>query len=335
MTQETRVHARSLVEFGHRTPNAIVVSGDLTSSTEADAFRDTFPDRFITAGMAEQNMMSVAGGLAREGYLPLLHTFAVFMYRRALDQLEMSIAYPNLPAMIVGFLPGITTPGGVSHQAIDDVNVMRGIPNMHILECGDATEVESVLDVAKSLNAPVYVRMIRGSIPRLFETPFVYNQARVLSEGDDLLILSSGISTETTAQAVAKLTEAGVSATHLHISTLKPFTDPTVVEQLQRAKHVITVENHSVIGGLGSATAELMAEHGATARLHRLGLQDTYASGASREYLMREYGLDELAVLKKAQQVLGKDLGLVDDAQAHAVESSNTIERQDTPDEAL
>ncbi|MGB3413844.1 MAG: transketolase C-terminal domain-containing protein [Microbacteriaceae bacterium] len=335
MALETRVHAASLAAFGARNPEALVLSADLTSSTEADAFRDAFPDRFIGTGMAEQNMMSVAGGLAREGFLPMMHTFAVFMYRRALDQLEMSIAYPNLPVFIVGFLPGITTPGGVSHQAINDVNVMRGIPNMHILECGDATEVESVLDVAKALKAPVYLRMIRGSIPRLFDTPFVFNTARVLSEGDDLLILSSGISTETTINALETLKSAGVSATHLHISTLKPFTDPIVVEQLKRAKHIITVENHSVIGGLGTAVSELMAEHGVSAKLNKLGMQDTYASGASKEFLMREYGLDEHAILNTVQRVLGISLDQNELDAAAVIESTNTIDRQETPDEAL
>lgn len=293
----TRVHARSLAAFGARHPEALVLSADLTSSTEADLFAEEYPARFLSMGMAEQNMMSVAGGLAREGHLVLCHDFAVFMYRRALDQIEMSVAYPNLRVIMVGFLPGITTPGGVSHQAINDVAVLRSLPNLTILECGDASDVESVLDVAAEVGGPVYVRMIRGSIPRLFTGPLVVNTARVLATGDEVVVLSSGVTTEPAMEAVAELRAAGVDAGHLHISTLKPFDDPVVLAALRRAaRGVLTVENHSVIGGLGSAVAELMARHGIGAPLRTLGLQDQYAHGSSRDYLMRYYGIDRDAI---------------------------------------
>lgn len=293
----TRVHAQALVGFGARRPEAVVLSADLTSSTEADLFAEAYPDRFLSMGMAEQNMMSVAGGLAREGRLVLCHDFAVFMYRRALDQIEMSIAYPDLPVVMVGFLPGITTPGGVSHQAINDVAVMRSIPNMTILECGDASDVESALDVAANVGGPVYLRMIRGSIPRLFEGPLTFNTARVLASGEEVVVLSSGVTTEPAIGAVAELRQAGVDVGHLHISTLKPFTDDVVLAALRNARRgVLTVENHSVIGGLGSAVAEVMARNRITAPLRTLGLQDQYGHGASRDYLMGYYGIDQDAI---------------------------------------
>jgi transketolase len=165
MKTETQVHERNLVRFAADKPEVIVFSGDLTGSTEIKAFKEAYPDRFFSLGMAEQNMMSWAGGMAREGFLPHVHTFAVFMYRRALDQIEMSIAYPNLRVRMFGFLPGITTPGGVSHQAIDDVAVLRGLPNLTIFETGDATDVESILDLAHAVDGPVYVRMIRKEVP--------------------------------------------------------------------------------------------------------------------------------------------------------------------------
>lgn len=298
MTTESRVHARSLVEFASRHDDVVVLSGDLTSSTEADDFNAAYPDRFLSMGMAEQNMMSVAGGLARQGLRPFVHTFAVFMYRRALDQIEMSIAYADLPVVMVGFLPGITTPGGVSHQAINDVAILRSVPNMRILECGDAADVESVLDVAYAQDGPVYVRMIRGAIPRLFDTPMEFGRARVLAEGDEVLVLSSGICTEPAIDAVAALRARGVAVGHLHISTLKPFTDPVVIDRLSRARRVVTVENHTTTGGLGSAVAELMAEHGVGSPLLRLGLQDTYAFGSSKDYLMRHFGLDSTGILE-------------------------------------
>ena len=153
-----RPHARNLVRWAKQRPDCPVLSADLTSSCEVDDFREAYPDRFLSLGMAEQNMLSFAGGLAREGLYPLIHTFAVFICRRPFDQLAMSVAYPNLPVRMFGFLPGITTPGGVTHQAIDDVALMRIVPNMTVLECGDATDVESVLDVAHAVDGPVYVR---------------------------------------------------------------------------------------------------------------------------------------------------------------------------------
>lgn len=167
----SRVHARNLVAWAENRPDALVLSADLTSSCEADAFAQAYPDRFLSFGVAEQNMMSFAGGLAREGFTPLVHTFAVFLYRRAYDQLAMSIAYPHLNVKLFGFLPGITTPGGATHQAIEDVAILSALPNMTILECADASDVESALDAADSVDGPVYIRMLRGELPRLFSTP--------------------------------------------------------------------------------------------------------------------------------------------------------------------
>lgn len=309
----TRVHAQNLVDWARDKPEVVVLSADLTSSTEIDLFRDRYPKRFFSMGMAEQNMMSFAGGLAREGFFPFVHTFAVFMYRRALDQISMSIAYPNLPVRMFGFLPGITTPGGVTHQAIDDIAVLRAIPNMTLLECGDATDVESVLDVAQAVDGPVYVRMLRGEIPRLFDAgePMRLNQARVLSSGSDITLLSTGICTEEAMRATSVLASRGVSIQHLHISTLKPFSDPLVLEALAQPRYgVITMENHSIIGGLGTAVAEVMAENGIARKLVRIGLKDTYAHGASRDYLMREYGLDALALVRQVETLLNTSLDI-------------------------
>jgi transketolase len=309
----SKVHSRNLIEWAKDKPEVLVLSADLTSSTEIDLFRDTYPDRFISLGIAEQNMLSFAGGLAREGFIPLVHTFAVFIYRRAYDQIAMSVAYPNLPVKMFGFLPGITTPGGATHQAIEDISVMRSLPNLTILECGDATEVESVLDVAYAIPGPVYIRMLRGEIPRLFgpEEPMQFGQARTLSAGNDLLLLSSGICTEEALRAIPALQRRGVSIQHMHISTLKPFADPAVMEAAAQARYgVITLENHSVIGGLGTIMAEQMAEAGLGRPLIRLGLPDTFAHGASRAYLMREYGLDATALVGAVAKLLHTDLAI-------------------------
>jgi len=303
-----RPYARSIVRFAERRPEVVALSADLTSSCEVDDFRDAFPDRFFSMGLGEQNMIGVAAGLAREGFVPYVHTFAVFICRRAFDQVAMSIGYPNLKVRLVGFLPGVTTPGGATHQAIDDVGLMRMIPNMTVLECGDATEVESVVEAAHGVDGPVYVRMLRGEVPRLFDPaePFRLGAARTLSRGEDLTVITSGICTEETLRAAGALARRGVALHHLHVSTLKPFIDPIVREALTSARgSVITLENHSVIGGLGSAVAEVLAESGGRARLSRLGLRDVYAHGASRGYLMREYGLDAQGLVAAAEQALG------------------------------
>ncbi|MBM4000107.1 MAG: transketolase [Planctomycetes bacterium] len=313
----SRPHGRNLVRWARDRERVVVLSADLTSSCEADEFREAYPDRFFSLGMAEQNMMGFAAGLAREGYFPFVHTFAVFICRRPFDQVAMSIAYSNLPARLIGFLPGVTTPGGATHQAIDDLGLMRILPNMTILECGDATEVESVLDVAQSVNGPVYVRMLRGDVPRLFPSsePMRLNACRELGDGDDVAIVSSGICTEEAMRAVPALRARGVSVRHLHVSTHKPFDDPAILDAVTTARRgVITLENHTIIGGLGSAVAERMAESGAGARLIRLGLRDTFAHGASRPYLMRKYGLDAVALVGAVEDLIGDRLGIAADA---------------------
>lgn len=311
----TRVHARSMVEWARDKPEVVVLSGDLTKNTEADTFRDAYPDRFFTMGLAEQNMLGVAGGLAREGYTPFVYTFGVFMYRRALDQLQMSVAYPNLRVRLLGFLPGISTPGGVTHQAIDDLAVTSTIPNMTVLATGDATEVESVLDVAQAVDGPVYVSMMRGRMPRLFpaQEPMTLGRGRVLRRGTDLLVLSTGMATEDALRAMPVLADRGVSITHMHVSTLKPFNDPQVLEALASAgKGVITFENHLIKGGLGSAVAETIAEHGLGVRLRRIGLRDTYAHGGSHDYLKKVYGLDSMALVREVEALVGRDLNISD-----------------------
>ena len=312
----SRVHAKNLVKWAADRPRVLVLSADLTSSTEIDLFRDTYPDRFLSMGIAEQNMLSFAAGLAREGFIPFVHTFAVFIYRRAYDQIAMSVSYPNLSVRMIGFLPGITTPGGATHQAIEDIAIMRALPNMTIIECGDATEVESVLDVIENINGPVYVRMLRGEIPRLFdkEDPMLLGKARVLSQGSDLAILTSGIMTEEAMRGVQVLRKRGLSIQHMHISTLKPFDDQSVLDAIAKSRHgVITMENHTIIGGLGSIIAEKMAEAGIEKKLVRIGLRDTYAHGASRRYLLKKYGMDALALIKEVEAMVGKTFSISED----------------------
>ena len=308
-----RPHQQNFIDWAKDKPEVLVLSADLTNSCEVGKWRDTYPDRFFSMGMAEQNMLGFAAGLAREGFEPWLHTFSVFLYRRPLDQLQMSVAYPSLKVRLVGFLPGIMTPGGVTHQAIEDIAIVRAIPNMTILEVGDATEAESVLDIAHKVDGPVYIRMLRGEVSRIFpkDEPFEFNTARILSTGTDLTLITSGIMTEEALRAIPLLQERGVSISHLHVSTMKPFTDPRIIAALKTAKSgVITMENHSIIGGLGSAVAEVMAENGISAPLQRIGLKDTYAHGASQKYLMAEYEMDAPALIRAVEKALGKKLNI-------------------------
>jgi transketolase len=308
-----RPHARNFVAWAKDKPEVIVLSADLTGSCEVDDFRNAYEDRFFSMGIAEQNMLSWAAGMAREGFVPYVHTFAVFLYRQTYHQLAVSIAYPNLPVKLMGFLPGILTPGGMTHQATDDIALVRAIPNMTILECGDATEVESVLNVAHAVPGPVYVRMLRGEVPRLFpaEEPMKLGKARVLSTGDDVTIITSGICTEEAMRVTTLLRQQGIGIQHLHISTHKPFKDPIVLDALKKTRSgVITMENHTIVGGLGSATAEVIAETGTGKKLIRMGLPDVFAHGASRTYLMKKYGLDAMALVRSVESLLGAQFNI-------------------------
>ncbi|WP_174803310.1 transketolase family protein [Martelella limonii] len=323
-----RPYAAAFETFATARPEVMCLSADLTSSCEVDGFRDRHPDQFLSLGMAEQNMLSFAGGLAMQGYRPFIHTFAVFLYRRPYDQLINSIAYSNRKVRMMGFLPGITTPGGITHQAIEDIAVMRAIPNMTVLETGDATEVETVLEVADSIDGPVYVRVLRGQVPRLFSTPFEFNKLRTLSSGDDILVLTSGVCTEEALRATAALSEKGVGVHHLHASTLKPFDRATFLEAARGKKGVITLENHIITGGLGTIAAEIIAEEGLGVKLRRLGLNDTFAHGASKPYLMKKYGLDAGALVAAIEDVLGAKLGITDDAlQAVRLDAVHSAEK--------
>jgi transketolase len=330
---ENRVHARNLVAWARHKPDVVVLSGDLTGSTEIADFKAAYPDRFFSMGMAEQNMLSWAGGMAREGYVPLLHTFSVFLVRRPYDQLAMSVCYPNLPVILVGFLPGIMTPGGVTHQAIEDISMMRGLPNMTVLEVADATEVESVLDVAYAARGPVYIRMLRGAIPRIFDRPMEFDKVRVLSTGKDITLFSSGVCTEQAIRARRVIEQAGIGVTHVHVSTLKPFDDPQVTTAIQAGgPRVYTVENHTVIGGLGSAVAERMAEVGSDRRLTRIGIPDTFGHGASAPYLMRKFAIDARGIVDRVASDLGTRIQATDDDFA---EMDVTVDISETQLEAL
>lgn len=326
-----RPYARAFERFAAARPEVLCLSADLTSSCEVDGFRDRYPSQFLSFGMAEQNMLGFAAGLAMQGYRPFIHTFGVFLYRRPYDQLVNSIAYSNRKVRLMGFLPGLTTPGGITHQAIEDIAVMRTIPNMTVLETGDATEVETICEAADAVDGPVYVRVLRGEVPRLFSTGFEIGRMRTLRAGTDVLVLTSGVSTEDALAAVNALDGHGVSMRHLHISTFKPFDPAPLLAHIAEVRFgVVTMENHLISGGLGTLVSEVLAEHGVGKKLIRLGLVDTFAHGASKGYLMRKYGIDGIALVRAVERLIGQPLpieaGDLDTAKVQEIHSENKAE---------
>jgi transketolase len=307
-------YSYSFENFAKKDSKILCLSGDLTSSCEVDGFRDRYPKQFLSMGMAEQNMMSFAGGLGLAGFRPFVHTFAVFSYRRPYDQLLASIAYPRRKVRIMGFLPGVTTPAGMTHQAIEDISVMRSIPNMTVLETGDATEVESICEAADSIDGPVYCRILRGNVPRLFKTPIKIGEIRELNQGTDLLVVTSGISTEEALRARSAIKNIGISIQHIHLHTIKPINKKIILSQIEKVKYgIITMENHLINGGLGSIMADIIAENGISKKLLKLGLKDTFAHGGSKSYLLKYYGLDAYALVKGIEQLMNIKTNISED----------------------
>lgn len=305
---ETKPYGAAFTQYSRNHPDVLCVTNDLTASCEADEFRAEFPERYFSLGMAEQNLVGVLAGFAREGFTPFYPTFSVFATRRPYEQIALSVAYPALKVRLVGFLPGLTTPGGVTHQSVDDIGLMSQLPNMTVLEVGDATEARTVLDVVDGIEGPVFLRMLRGQVPVLFDSPIQFRTARELAVGDDVLVISSGVQTEAAMRVVADAQAAGIHAGLLHISTLKPFDDELVIERLSRARRVITFENHLVRGALGTSVAEVIAENGFNARLSRIGLRDTFPHGGGKDYLFEYYNLDERALAKEIESITGVTL---------------------------
>lgn len=296
-------YGRALVDLARTREEILCLSGDLTRQTEIDLFQAEFPERFIHAGMAEANMISMAGALARRGFLPFVHTFGVFATRRPFDQIVNSVAYPNLPVRIIGFMPGLSSPGGPSHQAIEDVAIMRSLPNMTVVDVADAIEIRQAVTAIADLAGPVYMRLKRGEIPIIFDDTheFSLDHAQVLEVGEEVVIFASGMMLPSALAAAQTLAGVGVSAGVVNVPVIKPIDRSTVIKAATNARAVVTAENHTVIGGLGSAVAEVLAEEGLGRRLRRVGLQDTFAEGAKdATSLFRKYGLSTQDIVEAA-----------------------------------
>jgi transketolase len=294
-------YGQALVELARSRPEIVCLGADLTRQTETDLFRDTFPERFFNAGMAEANMIGIAGGLARAGHIVFVNTFGVFCTRRCYDQIAMAIAYPALNVKIVGFMPGLSSPGGPSHQAIEDVALMRALPNMTVVDPADAMEVRQAVAAIADHPGPVYLRLKRGENPLIFSDDhrLSLDKAQVLVGGrkSDACIVAAGMMLPAALAAARVLADEGVAASVLNVAVIKPLDSNTIVEAARASRAIVTVENHTIIGGLGSAVAEALAEAGVSAPLRRVGINDVFAEAGSREYLFNRYGLGTQAVV--------------------------------------
>lgn len=299
---------QALVELARRRSDLVCLGADLTRQTETDLFRDAFPERFFNVGMAEANAIGIAGGLARAGRTVFFATFGVFATRRCFDQLAMAIAYPGCRVTIAGFMPGLSSPGGPSHQAIEDVALMRALPNMTVVDVADAIETAQAVRAAADHPGPVYLRLGRGEIPLIFgeDHRFSLQRAQVLEAGRELVLIGSGMMLGAVVAAAERLRESGIDVGVLHVPVIKPLDAGTILAACERARAVITAENHSVIGGLGSAVAEALAEAGCGTRLTRVGIPDRFAESGSRAYLFSRYGLSVRRLVDEAWRMLGR-----------------------------
>jgi len=285
--------ATALLELGRRREDVVVLSADLSKYTDVLPFAEEFPPRFFQVGMAEANMMGIAGGLAKTGFLPVAVTYGVFATRRAYDQVAMALATGPSRGIVVAFLPGITTPFKATHQAIDDVALMRALAGMTVIDPADATELAAALEYAVDIAGPVYIRGLRGTVARLFEPAGFELREREILSGGEIGFISTGLGTGWALEA-AELLDGRASI--MHVPVLKPFPAAAVAAFASRFGDVSTVENHSIVGGLGSAVAEALAEHGSGTRLRRFGVPDRWAPAGSLAYIRRELGLDPEAL---------------------------------------
>lgn len=298
-----RSYGKALFAAACEDERIVCLGADLTQPTETALFRDRLPRRFISLGIQEANMIGVAAGMARCGDMPFVHSFCVFVTRRAYDQVAMQVAYPRTNVKIVGFIPGLMTALGVSHQAIDDVALMRALPNMTIIEPAGPAQIQAAVRATAAHQGPVYLRLpIAPAAPdeNIPLMPLDLGRGDVLATGSDVAILASGTMVGQALRAAGILADRGVSATVVNIHTIKPLDQELVERMAGTHRAMITAENHSTIGGLGAAVAERLALCSSSIRFGMIGVQDVFAEGGSKEYLMRKYGLDAAAIAAKA-----------------------------------
>jgi len=279
MPEEMRdAFGKTLVELGHEFPNLLVLDADLNTSSKTVYFKEVFPTRFIQCGIAEQNMFGIAAGLAIQGFIPFPSTFAVFAAKRALDQISISIAYPRLNVKIPGSYVGVpTSRAGASHNAFSDLANMRALPYMRVADPGDNHELSAVMRAAVMTDGPIYFRITRYTLPHLFdaEYEFEWGKGQQLLAGSDVTLIGTGMMTNLCLEAAEILAKDRIWAEVLHCGSVKPIDAELIAASAQKTRAVVTAENASIIGGLGSAVAELVSER-APSVLRRIGVQDCF-----------------------------------------------------------
>ncbi len=303
-----RPYGEALLGAARLDPRIVCICADLPGPTETDLIRDELSDRYFEAGIAEANMIGMAAGFARCGDIPFVHSFCVFVTRRSYDQVANQIAYPALPVKIVGFIPGLTTPLGVSHQAIDDIALMRALPNMTVIEPSGPEQVGSAVDAALAVDGPVYLRMRRpdgiGSGGRA--GPIQAGKGEIIRWGPRGMLVASGLMVAAAVEAAEQLAAQGIEVAVVNMPSIKPIDGKLLVDLARQSGIVVTAENHSVIGGLGSAVADVLLDEAIPVGMAKVGIKDTFAEGGTTPYLLSKYGLTAADIVKAYRLASGR-----------------------------
>jgi len=301
------VFGEALSELAEEFPNVLCLDGDSASSTRADIFEKRHPDKFLQMGIAEQNMVAAAAGLATMGFIPFISSFAVFSAERALDQTRVAVAQPALSVKLTAAYSGILTgKTGKTHQSMEDIAVMRAMPNMTTLVPADGVEVRKMMRAMVLTPGPMYLRLTRDPSPTIFDEDYDFQigKAVVLREGRDVTIISTGVQTVRALEAAETiLAKEGISVYLLHVPTIKPLDEMAIVKAAQATGTVVTAEDHTIIGGLGGAVAEVLGENHPTL-IRRLGIRDVFGESAPDGYLLEKYGLTPAHVAETVREAL-------------------------------
>lgn len=307
--QATReAYGQALEELGAVRQDVVVLDADLSKSTKTSMFQSKYPDRFFNAGIAEQNLMGLAAGFAAAGKVPFASTFAVFATGRAYDQIRNSICYPRLNVKIAATHAGITVgEDGGSHQALEDINLMRGLPNMTVLVPVDGPEAKNAVKAAAEYEGPVYIRLGRSGVPTITDAdaPFVIGKGRVMRGGSDVTLIGCGLMVAKALEAADALAEEGVSAAVIDMSTIKPIDRELIVEWAKKTGAIVTAEEHNIIGGLGSAVAEVLVEE-ALVPMERVGIEDVFGESGTGGELVEKYRLTAEHIVEKAKRAMAR-----------------------------
>jgi transketolase len=307
-------YGEALVKLGSEEPRLVVLDADVSNSTRTIHFAEKFPERFFNLGIAEANMMGISAGLALLGKIPIVNTFSFLTTLRCGDQVRTSIAYPKLNVKIAGAYGGLSDSyDGPTHHSICDIAIMRSIPNMNVMVVGAPDEVEEILRIAVKTDGPVFIRLSRGEaypikelIPEALSVEF--GKGRILKEGEDLTIIVTGILIGRVLEATKILERDGISARVIEIHTIKPIDKDLIVESALKTGAIVTVEEHNVIGGLGSAVAEVLSKE-YPIPVEMIGIKDTFAESGEYEALLDKYGLGIYNISEKARIALKRKRG--------------------------